>query len=129
MPFQEGVSGSDLERMFHQFHVALEARNYLTFLWWEGGQLETEPKEYRMTVHLFGVRSSPGCANFRLKYQAQQQKTHFPSAAALIERNFYVDDGLTSIPTVKEAKELIVEAQELCQRVGLCLHKFQHSPH
>lgn len=33
-------------------------------------------------------------------------------------------DGLTSIPTVKEAEELIVEAQELCKGAGLRLHKF-----
>lgn len=58
----------DIEKMFHQFHVTPQARNYLRFLWWEDGQLETEPREYRMTVHLFGASSSPGCANFGLKY-------------------------------------------------------------
>lgn len=35
-----------------------------------------------------------------------------------------MDDGLISVPTIKEAKELIVEAQELCKRAGLRLHKF-----
>ncbi|KAL1258159.1 hypothetical protein QQF64_011403 [Cirrhinus molitorella] len=33
----------------------------------------------------------------------------------LWKKDFYVDDGLTSVPTVKEAQELIVEAQKLCK--------------
>ncbi|KAL1280039.1 hypothetical protein QQF64_014639 [Cirrhinus molitorella] len=114
----------DIKRMFHQFSVSPEDRNYLRFLWWEGGLLETEPKEYRMTVHLFGDASSPGCANFCLKYLAQQHKVDYSTASAFVEKDFYVDDGLTSVPTVKEAQELIVEAQKLCKDAGLHLHKF-----
>lgn len=53
-----------IERMFHQFSVSLKGRNYLRFLWREGGQLDTEPQEHRMSVHLFGAASSPECANF-----------------------------------------------------------------
>ncbi|KAF7646247.1 hypothetical protein LDENG_00190950 [Lucifuga dentata] len=114
----------DIEKMFHQFHVSPELWNCLRFLWWEGGDLEKEPREYRMAVHLFGTASSPGCANFGLKYLAQQHKVDYPSASAFIEKNFYVDNGLTSVPTVKEAKKVIIEAQELCKSAGLRLHKF-----
>lgn len=77
-----------------------------------------------MTVHLFGAASSPGCANFGLKYLAQQYKALHPAASTFVKRNFCVDDGLTSVPTVQEAKELIGEAQELCKHAGLRLHKF-----
>ncbi|CAI5635451.1 unnamed protein product [Oreochromis niloticus] len=52
----------DIERMFHQFHVKREDQDYLRFLWWENGNLETSPSVYRMKVHLFGAASSPGCA-------------------------------------------------------------------
>lgn len=114
----------DIEKMFHQFYVSPELRNYLRFLWWEGGNLEGEPREYRMAVHLFGAASSPGCANFGLKYLARQQKESYPTASAFVEKNFYVDDGLISVPSVEEAKELIAEARELCKRGGLRLHKF-----
>lgn len=114
----------DIEKMFHQFRVCPEARNYLRFLWWESGRLESEPREYWMTIHLFGAASSPGCANFSLKYLAQQYKSLHPAASTFVETNFYVDDGLISVPTVQEAKELIVEAQELCNYAGLRLHKF-----
>lgn len=114
----------DIEKMFHQFYVPPNMRNYLRFLWWKGGQLETEPQEYRMAVHLFGAGSSPGCANFGLKYLAQQCEADYPSAAAFIEKNFYVDDGLTSVPSVTEATDLIINAQQLCKTGGLHLHKF-----
>lgn len=114
----------DIEKMFHQFFVAPQSRNFLKFLWWEGGDLDREPKEYRMAVHLFGAASSPGCANFGLKHLAQQQRANLPSASNFVENNFYVDDGLASVPTVEDAKRLIVESQELCKRGGLHLHKF-----
>ncbi|KAJ8411417.1 hypothetical protein AAFF_G00162250 [Aldrovandia affinis] len=113
----------DIEKMFHQFLVPPKLRNYLRFLWWESGDLEREPQDYQMAVHLFGASSSPGCANFGLKYLARQHKDDYPSASAFIEE-LYVDDGLTSVPSIEEAKKLIVEAQELCKRGGLRLHKF-----
>jgi len=114
----------DIEKMFHQFHVPPYNRNYLRFLWWENGDLEREPQEYRMTVHLFGAASSPGCANFGLKYLAEQYKSEYPTASSFVKNNFYVDDGLISVPLIQEAKELIVQAQTLCKHGGLRLHKF-----
>ena len=57
----------DVEAMFHQFRVFETHRNFLQFLWWEDGDITKRPVEYRMTVHLFGAGSSPGCANYGLK--------------------------------------------------------------
>lgn len=57
----------DIEQMFHQFKVNVEHRNYLRFLWWDDGNFSKDPTTYRMTVHLFGAVSSPGCANFGLR--------------------------------------------------------------
>ncbi len=86
--------------------------------------MEKEPQEYRMAVHLFGAASSPGCANFGLKHLARQHKAIYPLASTFVEKNFYVDDGLVSVPSIEEAKKLITESQELCKRGGLRLHKF-----
>ncbi|XP_052388504.1 uncharacterized protein LOC127934956 [Carassius gibelio] len=71
-----------------------EDQDYLRFLWWLNGDLNTEPREYRMKVHLFGASSSPGCANYGLKYLAS------------IER------------------KLVEEAQARCAKGKLHLHKF-----
>ena len=115
----------DIESMFYQVKVAEDDRDYLRFLWWEKGDTSKAPIEYRMTVHLFGAVSSPGCANFALKKTAEDNKDQFGTAAAqFVQQDFYVDDGLKSCQSVKEAKDLIVSVKEMCKRGGFKLHKF-----
>ena len=94
----------DVKSMFHQFYVKERFRDLLRFLWWENGDPEKPAVEYRMKVHLFGAASSPGCANFGLKRAADDGEDEFGTEAANFIRNdFYVDDGLKSVPTVQEA--------------------------
>ena len=112
----------DVEKLFHQFIVRENDRDYLRFLWWLNGDVEKEPKEYRMKVHLFGATSSPGCASYGLKYMACQEKEAHPSAAQFIMHDFYVDDGLTSVESAQQAKDLIQGARQICEKGGL--HKF-----
>ncbi|KAI7807219.1 hypothetical protein IRJ41_024887 [Triplophysa rosa] len=110
--------------MFHQFHVHEEDRNYLRFLWWKDGDTTTQPQEYRMKVHLFGAASSPGCANYGLKYLAKEHSHSHPVGAQFVAKDFYVDDGVTSTDTVEKAIQLAQEAREICANGGLRLHKF-----
>ncbi|KAK3709219.1 hypothetical protein QZH41_004583 [Actinostola sp. cb2023] len=106
----------DIEKMFHQVKVNKECRDYLRFLWWEDGNTESEPAEFRMTVHLFGAVSSPGCANFGLKKAADDFQEEFGNKAAeFVKEDFYVDDGLKSVPSVGEAIDLI-KTPRLCAR-------------
>ena len=114
----------DVEKMFHQFIVRENDRDYLRFLWWLNGDVEKEPKEYRMKVHLFRATSSPGCASYGLKYMACQEKEAHPSAAQFFMHDFYVDDGLTGVESAQQAKDLIQGAREICEKGGLRLHKF-----
>jgi len=115
----------DVEGMFHQVKVNEECRNLLRFLWWENGDTSKQPKEYRMTVHLFGATSSPGCSNFTLKSTANDNEKEIGSAAAdFVRDDFYVDDGLKSVPSVGEAVKLIKDVKEMCKRGGFNLHKF-----
>ncbi|KAL5011234.1 hypothetical protein ScPMuIL_011683 [Solemya velum] len=106
----------DIERMFHQFKVNREDRNYLRFLWWKDGNLENDPTVYRMNVHLFGATSSPGCANFGLKKIASDNKDDFnENVSDFITNDFYVDDGLRSFDSAEEAIDLIKGKQILQQ--------------
>ncbi|XP_067380798.1 uncharacterized protein [Channa argus] len=114
----------DVEKMFHRFHVSQEDRDYFRFLWWENGDTSLEPKEYRMKVHLFGAASSPGCANYGMKYLPSQNEKEYPAAANFIRKNFYVDDGLISVDSVNTAIHLVREAQSVCAKGKLHLHKF-----
>ncbi|KAL0163339.1 hypothetical protein M9458_042735, partial [Cirrhinus mrigala] len=114
----------DIEKMFHQFQVKENDRNYLRFVWWKDGDMNSQPQAYRMTVHLFGAVSSPGCANYGLKHLAKENSSAYPAGSQFIARDFYVDDGVTSAETVKDAIRLAKEARELCAKGGLRLHKF-----
>ena len=111
--------------MFHQFHVKTEDQDYLRFLRWENGILEAEPSIYRMKVHLLGAASSSGCANFGLKHLATEGRGRFSEETiSFIQRNFYVDDGLASVPSERQVIQLVKEARELCSTGKLWLHKF-----
>ena len=114
----------DVEKMFFQFRVPACERDFLRFLWWEDHDCSKPPAEFRMTAHLFGASSSPACANFGLKFLAHKYQEEFPVAANFIARNFYVDDGLGSVATAQEGIELVTQAQALCMKGGLRLHKF-----
>ncbi|XP_052811010.1 uncharacterized protein LOC128238797 [Mya arenaria] len=86
--------------------------------------MDKKPLEYRMRVHLFGAASSPGCANYGLKYLAKICQSDLPKASFFVQNNFYVDDGLSSTETEEEAIQLIKDAQELCANGCMHLHKF-----
>ena len=114
----------DLEAMFHQVKVNVEDRNFLRFLWWKDGNLDAEPVEYRMSSHLFGATSSPGCANVGLRKTADDyEKICGTEAADFVRNNFYVDDGLKSVPSPSDAISLIESTETLCKKGGFRLHK------
>ena len=61
-----------------------------------------------MTVHLFGVTSSPSCTNFALKQTANDFKVEYGEQAAnFMPNDFYVDHGLKSVATAASAVELV----------------------
>ena len=69
--------------------------------------------------------SSPACSNFALQRLAEDYKDKYGNTTAqFISRNFYVDDGLTSLATEEEAIDLINNSQSMCKEGGLKLHKF-----
>ena len=88
----------DVMKLFHQFKVNSNHGDYLRFQWWSDDDYNKEHQEYRMTVHLFGATSKPGCENFGFKRIAQDYQDEFGEEAAEFKRrDFYVDDGLKKI--------------------------------
>ena len=78
-----------------------------------------------MTVHLFGATSSPGCANFALKRTADDFEELFGSEPAkFVKADFYVDEGLKSVPSAVQASALIESTKSLLAKGGFNLHKF-----
>ncbi|XP_028407838.1 uncharacterized protein LOC114530418 [Dendronephthya gigantea] len=113
----------DIEQMFHNFYVSPTHRNLLRFLWFEGND-KTKIIEYHMTVHLFGNTSSPSVAMFGLRKTADDGEEKFGQVVKeFVKNDFYVDDGLTSCSTSKEAIDLIKNSQSMLATANLRLHK------
>ena len=115
---------ADIKSMFHQVRVSKSDINCLRFLWWPGGDIEQEPVDHRMLVHLFGAVSSPSCSSFALRKTAEDNPHIRPQVTNTLMSNFYVDDCLTSLPTVQEAVQLRADLTELCSKGGFQLTKW-----
>lgn len=105
----------DIKAMFSPLNVSEECWDLLRFLWWENGDTSREPQEKQMTVHPFNATSSPGCCNCALKTTANNKDTFGFEPAELLCRDFYVDDGLKSVPSVEEAVTLVEGVKRMCQ--------------
>ena len=78
-----------------------------------------------MTVHLFGAVSSPSCANFAIRKNAEDLKHGFPSDVVnTVLRNFYVEGCLKSLPSSNAAIKHVDDLRKLMLRGGFCLTKW-----
>lgn len=67
-------------------------RDYLWYLWYEDYDISKKVVEYRIKVHVFGNSAD---------------------ARQFVERQFYVDGGLTSVTTPEEAVDLLTQTREM----------------
>lgn len=117
---------ADIEAMFHQVQVAPRDRDALRFLWWTNGDMESEPAVYRMTVHLFGAKSSPSCAAFCLREVANEFGKFFePHVSKNVRQSFYVDDFLSGARNYEEGIKLVKDMREIMAMAGFNLTKWQ----
>ena len=114
----------DIEQMFHSFYFNPSNRDFLRFLWFEDNVTGKPIVEYRMNVHLFGNGPSPAVATFALRKTAADGEEEFGKAASnFVHRNFYVDDGLASLPTAKQAVDLVTATQRMLATANVRLRK------
>ncbi|KAK0155063.1 hypothetical protein N1851_002628 [Merluccius polli] len=99
---------ADVQQMFYCFVVREDHRDYLRYLWYEDNDTNKNVVEYRMKVHVFGNSPSPAVAIYCMRQAAKQgEQEHGSDARQFVERQFYVDDGLTSVTTPEEAVDLL----------------------
>lgn len=98
---------------------------FCAFFWYENNDPEKELVEYRMRVHVFGNSPSPAVATYGLRKAAQSgEEVYGSDVVNFVIRNFYVDDGLVSLPTASDAIDLMKRTQEALMEEGnLRLHK------
>ena len=71
-----------------------------------------------MNVHFFGAASSPGVTAFCLHQTAETLREEFgrrfrPSPILSDLRDFYMDDGLRSVPTAQQALQFNKDSQAI----------------
>ena len=116
---------ADIESMFYQVKVPDYHRKFIRFFWWPESDLTRDPREYEMSVHLFGALSSPSCANFALRQTATDNESKFGSETANVLRSdFYVDDLLKSMEDEDEAVSMVSNVRKMCESGGFNLTKF-----
>lgn len=116
---------ADIQQMFHCFKVREDHRNYLRFFWYLDNDPQKQSVEYRMCVHVFGNSPSPAVATYGLRRTAENaESTYGSDVRSFVERNFYVDDGLISLPSTQEIVSLMTRTQQALLQGGLRLHKF-----
>ncbi|KAI2646026.1 hypothetical protein H4Q32_024548 [Labeo rohita] len=110
------ISG-DIRGMFHQVRLLPEDRPLLRFIW-RNMRREDPPDIYEWHVLPFGTTCSPCCATFALHRHVRYQQLGNEEVLQSIERSFYVDNCLQSVPTADEAKRLIDKMRPLLASGG-----------
>ena len=80
------------------------------------------PDVYESNVHLFGVTSSPFCANFALRKTVSEFGSSMsPSTTLAVNECFYVDDCLLSCASVSETKGIVDDLRKLLAKGGFLI--------
>ncbi|XP_071868023.1 uncharacterized protein [Bombus fervidus] len=104
------VLTGDIEKMYRQFIVRPDDRKFQQILWRNTkGEVDT----YQLNTVTFGLSMAPYLAIRCLKQLADDEGHRYPRAAAVLQRDFYVDDVLTGVDTKVEARALRTELTEL----------------
>ena len=115
----------DIRAMLHSVMVDRCDRSALRFFWWEDDDTLRPPTAYKLTVHCFGLTSSPSVAGFALRKTAEENRSNsMPEAVQTAERNMYVDDLLKSVPDSDSAITHINDVVSLLKGGRFELRKF-----
>ena len=120
---------ADIEKMYLMVKVCPDReRNALRVLWYENGDIDSEPITLRATVHVFGVKSSGFVARRALKQTGIDNKDSFDAKVVeVLEDSFYVDDCLASFADETTAIDMAQNLVDLCSKGGFKLRKFDSS--
>ncbi|XP_018396624.1 PREDICTED: uncharacterized protein LOC108774893 [Cyphomyrmex costatus] len=112
----------DIVKMYRQINIKPEHRVHQCILW--RSNPEDPPTTYSLNTVTYRVASSPFLAIRSLQQlSVDHEKTH-PRAAAVIARDFYVDDMITGAASV-QLHELKTQVTDILKTAGFELSKFR----
>ena len=116
------ISG-DIKSMFHQVRLLPEDRSLLRFVWRDLCQDELAAV-YEWQVLPFGTTCSPCCATFAVQRHTIDHSQPGDEVRNSVERCFYVDNCLQSLPSTTAARDLVDKLRALLSSGGFVLRQW-----
>lgn len=116
------ISG-DIKGLFNQVRLLPEDKPLLRFLW-RDLRREDPPDVFEWQVLPFGTTCSPCCATYALQRHVWDHSEPGDSVRFSVDRCFYVDNCLQSLPTPVEARELVDRLRALLASGGFELRQW-----
>lgn len=113
---------ADITKMYRQVAVHEDHRPFQLILWRQHPL--DELKIYCLNTVTYGTASASYLATRCLVQLAHDHHDTFPTASAIIERDFYVDDLLTGSNSIDHAIQLKSEIETILQSGGMELKKW-----
>lgn len=108
--------------MYRQIRMNDNDAEYQRIVWRED---ESEPiRDYKLTTVTFGTTSAPYWAIKTIQRNADDEKEHFPIAAAAAKKDFYVDDFYAGADTQEKAVELRTQITDMLNTGGFQTRKW-----
>lgn len=117
---------ADIKGIFHQIRLLTKVRPFLRFIW-RDLQSENPPDVYEWQVLPFGTTSSSCCAIFALQHHACNSEAKYPGLQDVEHQSFYVDNCLTSFPSVAAAKQTVDRLRSMLAEGGFDLRQWASS--
>ncbi|XP_024868106.1 uncharacterized protein LOC112452223, partial [Temnothorax curvispinosus] len=116
---------AEVKQMFRQIWISPEQCNYQRIIWRFS---ESDPiLDYLLKTVTFGFSASPFLAIYCLLQLAHQYREKYPLAFTALLEALYVDDVVTSVRTVEQARALRDQLLSLLRSAGFELRKWSSS--
>lgn len=113
---------ADIAKMYRQILIKDEQQNYQRILWRESRSENI--KEYRLKTVTYGTCTAPYMAVQTIVTQAKLWQLRCPDASKIIQKDFYMDDLMSSADKNEEAIKLQQEITHILAEAGLQLRKW-----
>jgi hypothetical protein len=116
---------ADIEKAFHQIHIAPDDRKMLKFLWFE--DISQDPptlKEYEFRRLPFGLTPSRAILSSTISHHLSRYKEIEPEIVSLLLESLYVDDFAGGAYDDDEALHIYRTSHDLMSKGGFKLRKW-----
>ncbi|XP_054706658.1 uncharacterized protein LOC129216470 [Uloborus diversus] len=113
---------ADIEKMFRMITVSKEDCDFQRIIWRTDST--SEIKDYRLLTVTYGTACAPYLAVKTIQQLAADEQSLFPKAAEIVKTDFYMDDLLTGADSTSEARNIVLEMNELMKKGGFTLRKW-----